>query len=66
MKNYQPRNRARPGEVPLKNWLMDMAEKYHVSEIAIWQRVWRYKTMAVPLIRRVNRRVVFVHLPPQN
>lgn len=58
--SYKPRNLPRTGEVPLKNWLMDMAEKHRVSEVAIWQRIWLYKTMPAPKLRRCNKRVVFV------
>ena len=59
---YTTRNQPRTGEVPLKSWLMDMAEKFQVSDIAIWQRVWLYKTIPAPKLRRVNKRVIFVKL----
>jgi hypothetical protein len=60
MKNYIPRNNPRPGEIPLKTWLADMAEKHQVCTMAVWQRIWRYHTMPAPELRRVNSRVIFV------
>jgi hypothetical protein len=58
--SYTPRNQPRPGEVPLKRWLADMADKNGVFPLAIWKRVWRYHTLPAPKLRRVNRRVIFV------
>ncbi len=58
----------RPGEVPLKAWVMDVAERERVTPSAIWMRLMRTKRnptmrlrpMAYPKLRRVSRTTVFV------
>ena len=57
---WPPRNPARPGETPLKCWLADKAEAAGITPQGIWERIWTYKTMPAPKLRRVNRRVIFV------
>ncbi len=58
----------RPGEVPLKAWVMDLAERERVTPSAIWMRLSRTKReptmrllpLAYPKLRRVTRTTVFV------
>lgn len=48
-------------EMPLKQWVMEAAEREGVSLSAIYMRIYRHPER-MPAIRRVNRRVVMVQL----
>lgn len=57
---YQPRVHALlPGEMRLKVWLIDEAEREHSTTSAIAKRLTRGKYPSVKS-RHINKRVVFV------
>lgn len=53
----------RPGEVSLKTWLFDEAERQGVQAPAIWLRLRMGKYPGVTE-RRVNSKVIFLTFPP--
>lgn len=58
-KTYQPRNPLKPGEITIKQWKMEMADKLGVTAKAVEQRL-SYGSLPYPPCRRVNRRVILV------
>lgn len=58
--SYVPRNKhVRDGEITLKDFVHSEAEKYGITESAIYNRVLRGTYHGLEF-RRVNKRVVFV------
>jgi len=57
------RQTPRPGEVSLKTWLFDEAERQGVQAPAIWLRLRMGKYPGVTE-RRVNSKVIFLTFPP--
>ena len=53
----------RPGEVQLKTWLYDEAERQGVQAAAIWLRLRMGKYPGVTE-RKVNSKVIFLNFPP--
>jgi hypothetical protein len=56
-----PRVRRECVEVPLKQWVAELAEREGVSRGAIYMRLYRHPEK-MPAVRRVNGRVVMVQL----
>lgn len=54
---------ARPGEVRMKQFLTEQAIAHHLSNTAIWNRVYKGRYPNLKL-RRVNKRVVFCSVKP--
>lgn len=57
---YVPRNlQMRPGEMPMKAWVMEEAERAGVTTSAIYMRIHRGCYLGLK-VRRANSRIVFV------
>ena len=55
LEDLQPK----PGEITLKEWLFNMAQRFQVTPSAVSMMISRHK-IAPPPMRRVNKRVIFV------
>jgi hypothetical protein len=53
-------NQPKPGEVPLKQFCFEEAEKNHVSVQAIRKRIWVRKYDGEIRLHRVTSRTIFV------
>ena len=59
MNTYIP-HRALPGEVPMKVWIVDEANKEQVTESAIWKRYYRGDYQNRIIVRHATKRACFV------
>ena len=59
MKLYLPRNPLQPGELPIKAWKLETAERLGTTLGVVEWRL-SHKRLAYPPCRRVNSRVIIV------
>jgi hypothetical protein len=57
-KAHREASQPRQGEVQMKVWVSDTAERLKTSPSAIWMRLYRGKLN--PPLRRINARLIYV------